>query len=180
MKTYYHVSMEHEQEIEEFIPRIPKHRIENENDTHERICVSTTIKGCIKAAPSIWYYMYQSQFMECFSPYDDMDKLTTLLDHDEQVGYLVKVYEFDLKEDEVIHSHILKKKGWVPDANKTDEHWITKQVKPNRSYYLLLQNPKEKNGEPLFETTKYEKHELGNTENYFITFRRQNGEEIIY
>ena len=173
LKTYYHVSMDHKKDIKEFIPRIPKKHASGEDKAQKRICVSDTLEGCIQAAPSIWYYIHDYINTEYFFPYWHMKRLTILLEHNEKVGYLFKVYEFVLEESQLISPEVLKKNEWVPDAHKTNEHWITKATKPNQSYFILIQNTREENGEPMFDYTKYEKNELGEIENYYERYEKQ-------
>lgn len=179
MKTYYHVSMDYQQEIKEFVPRIPRERASGEDELQKRICVSTTLTGCVKAAPLIWYQMYTYVNAEYYDPYTHMSRLTTLLDHENKVGCLVKVYEFKLEEKELIAPNLLKENGWVPDADKTNEHWIMKATKPSRSYYALLENLKEENEQPVFDFTQYEQHELGEIESYLETFDKQRKKDSI-
>ena len=172
MKTYLHISVDAHQDIEEFIPRVPLHRAGGEDETRKRVCVSTSIEGCVKAAPSIWYRAYEYPSMDSHDPYQHMSWVTTLLDHGERAGYLLKVYEFNLAEDSLVSAATLKENNWVPDADLTDEHWIMQPVTPSRSYYILLEDVKE-DGQPVFNYTKFERNELGRTESYFDTFERQ-------
>lgn len=178
LKTYYHVSSNYDREINEFIPRIPHNRASGEDAVQKRICVSTSLQGCIKAAPTIWYHMHTYLNAEYYDPYTHMERLTTLLEQNEKVGYLFKVYEFYLDEGEVISASVLKENEWVPDADQTNEHWITKPIKPSKSYYILIENTKEENNQPIFDVTTYQLHELGGVENYYDTFNRQREAEM--
>lgn len=47
----YHVSLGWKETPKLFIPRVPKNRAENENETIKRICLSTDIIGCLTAMP---------------------------------------------------------------------------------------------------------------------------------
>lgn len=168
-----------ETNIEVFVPRIPVYRAKDEDAVQKRVCVSTTIEGCVKAAPHFWYQAYEYVNADYYDPYTHMEKLTTLLDHDGKVGYLLKIYEFDLVENELVQPKILKANEWVPDALKTNEHWITKSTKPSRSYFILIEESKLENNEPVIRYTKYEHNELGRTESYLVTFERKNEKEIV-
>ena len=49
---FYHMEiLTNEEEIEEFYPRVPMDLMEGENEDIDRICVSTSIRGCISSAP---------------------------------------------------------------------------------------------------------------------------------
>ncbi|MBR4589189.1 MAG: hypothetical protein IKO36_00880 [Bacteroidaceae bacterium] len=44
----YHISI-NKQDNKIFVPRVPSNRMHLENDTIPRVCVSTSIRGCIKS-----------------------------------------------------------------------------------------------------------------------------------
>lgn len=117
----YHVSKRLD-DVEQFAPRIPENRIEREDDTVKRICVSKSVGGCLSAVPDGGSELEQYLF---------------------DTGGFVQVFVFDthtlgLSEEEVIPPDVLYQKGWVEDAVATGEHWITVPVKPTESYWLLI------------------------------------------
>lgn len=111
---YYHVSNK-EEIINKFIPRIPEDRAVDEDFTIERICVSTSLNGCLSAVP--WQY--------------DIEYYT-----DEELP--ITVYEFELNKNDVINSEYLYNNNLVCDANITGECWITKEVKPSKIYDIVI------------------------------------------
>ena len=100
--TLYHIS-ELNHDGETFIPRIPEDAYTCDEDIkHKRICVSTSIIGCIRAIdPCMWY--------------------------PDTKWYVHVPVELDnLYEKEHIYKPSEKD---VPDVKVTREKWITKRVK---------------------------------------------------
>lgn len=135
----FHVSRyrEGEEAIQEFVPRIPRNRMEGENDSIPRICVSDNLNGCFTATSNPSYEMYSYQRENSHCPYQQMSHLDILMETN-QAGQMYRVYHFDMDESEVVSPGDLHEKGWVPDALETNEHWITENRKPDRISYIFL------------------------------------------
>jgi len=115
----YHISA-HLENKEIFHPKIPNYRLKGENEIIKRISVSDSIEGCLTGMPN-----GGSSLGETLN----------------QTNRLLKVFEFDLNEvnlakGSVIPPHILFKNGWVIDALRTNEHWITQSIKPSNQYLI--------------------------------------------
>lgn len=135
----FHVSRysEGQAAIEEFVPRIPKNRMQGEDDSTPRICVSDNLLGCLRAMSNPAYEMYEYAESEYHCPYQEMSYLDVLLEKN-QSGQMYRIYHFDMEKSEVVTPEELHKNGWVPDALKTNEHWITSNRKPDRVSYIFL------------------------------------------
>lgn len=135
----FHISRYREGEgaIQEFVPRIPRNRMEGENDSLPRICVSDNLNGCFTATSNPSYEMYSYQRESSHCPYQQMSHMDILLEKN-QSGQMYRVYHFDMDETEVVTPKELHEKGWVPDALETNEHWITANRKPDRISYIFL------------------------------------------
>lgn len=135
----FHISRykEGEAAIEEFVPRIPKNRMDGENDKISRICVSDNLTGCFTAMSNPSYEMYSYRNEEYFCPYQHMNYMDVLLETN-QSGQMYRVYHFDMDVSEVVTPDVLHENGWVPDALNTHEHWITGSRKPDRISYVFL------------------------------------------
>lgn len=103
----YHVTMNLETEEKEFIPRIPKYRCKDEDNTIPRVCVCTTLEGAVGAFP------YKRYFVNEYSWVRDEIYLTY---------YKIPVNDLEYKTDEEL-------KELVPDAHITKEHWILNSFK---------------------------------------------------
>ena len=109
MAIYYHVSTDITHNGE-FIPRVPSFRHgDSEDSTTARVCVSTSIEGCLSAIPNggsglDYLRMEQRGYFQVFKI--DTDKL-------------------GIGESDVVLSEELYEKDSVRDANFTDEVWIT-------------------------------------------------------
>lgn len=130
-----HVSYYTHEPITSFVPRIPKNRASSENDTIPRICVSTSLSGCLVAHPSVVY-----RFVDLAEedPYELMGQLHVLPEHGIS-GMLFRVYHFEVSEKDVFTPEHLKERGYVGDALLTREHWIMQESEPVAVFYLLLQ-----------------------------------------
>lgn len=121
MKLFY-VDKTMKEEIQEFFPRISENRMSKEDSITPRICVASSIEGCVTAAP--W-------------------KL-------KEVGRaeVLRVYEFDsedIQEGNLLTPEDLFNQKKVPDAEITDEHWVINQsLKPIDMYYIQFLDFKEK------------------------------------
>lgn len=135
----FHVSRysEGKEAIQEFVPRIPKNRMDGENDSMPRICVSDNLIGCFRAMSNPAYEMFEYAESEYYCPYQGMSYLDILLEKN-QSGQMYRIYHFDMETSEVVTPAELHEKGWVPDALKTNEHWITANRKPDRVTYIFL------------------------------------------
>lgn len=111
---YYHMSIE-EEVIEKFVPRVPQDRMVGEDDKIKRVCVSTSLNGCLSAVP--WQY--------------DIEYLAI-----EELP--IRVYEFELSEKDVLNSDYLYENNLVIDANVTKECWVLKEIEPTRIYDIVL------------------------------------------
>lgn len=99
---FYHVSMDIDLEKREFIPRIPEHRCEGENDTLKRVSVSTSLIDAIGAFPYKEIFVNRNILLNSYGYLSYYEILNKNLEY--------KGYE-DLKD-------------LVPDAHITKEHWI--------------------------------------------------------
>lgn len=135
----FHISRYREgvEAIQEFVPRIPGNRMEGENASIPRICVSDNLNGCFTATSNPSYEMYSYQRENSHCPYQQMSHLDILMETN-QAGQMYRVYHFDMDESEVVTPAELHGKGWVPDALETNEHWITANRKPDRISYIFL------------------------------------------
>ena len=120
MKFLYHVDiLGDENEIKEFFPRIPKCRIEGEDNTIKRICVSKNIEGCLGATS--WGQKINRNIKEF---------------------QVLRVYVFDIKDikkDNLILDKDLYERGLVLDAKIYNECWIVNQsIKPCKVFYISI------------------------------------------
>ena len=158
----YHISKDFKNDIDKFIPRIPRVRTKGEDDSINRICVSPTINGCLNGEPYISYHMFNYPDMEFFCPHQAMDQMTTLIDHEEQTGYLYKVYEFDIDKSKIIKPEFLFENKLVPDALFSKEHWIVEVEIPKRFFYILIKDGVRKKDEcTKFNYDVFESKDLG-------------------
>lgn len=103
----YHVTMDLETEEKEFVPRIPKYRCKDEDDTIARVCVCPTLEGAVGAFPYKTYYFNQ------YINYRDEYYL---------VYYKIPTANLEFKTSEEL-------KDLVPDSHITKEHWILNRFK---------------------------------------------------
>lgn len=110
-KKYYHMSRELDKDIDVFTPRIPSSMAIHEERQTTRVCISEHFENCLS---SISYVM------------DGLD---------ENGEYKpIKVYEFELEEDELVHPEKVYK--YVPDAIVHGEFWSLKEIRPIRSFII--------------------------------------------
>jgi hypothetical protein len=128
MTIFYHLSyLGHEGT---FTPRVPANRIKGiEEETILRVCVSTTIEGCLSALPR--------------------GKMTFAQANMERRGYY-QVFKIDteklgIRDDFIIHSNTLYQNDWVRDAESTGECWITTPftVSIEDTFFMKLNSWKE-------------------------------------
>lgn len=111
MAVFYHISKDLRHNGV-FTPRIPSNRYEGqdkEDDTTPRITVSTTIEGCLSAMPGGGLSLEETNI--------------------ETRGYYL-VFRIDTEKlgipnSAIVSSDYLFKNELVPDADNTEEHWIT-------------------------------------------------------
>lgn len=119
-KKYYFIDTSEKPVIDAFKPRIPVNRMPKENDTIARICLSSTIEGCLTAAP--WGWADEAR------------------EHPDHVVY--RVYEFDadkIPEDHIYMTKKLVEECLVPDAEYTNEVWVVGQkLRPDNMYYIII------------------------------------------
>ena len=108
---FYHVELARTKPIEIFIPRIPDERLVDEDDVIPRICVSTSIIGCLNAVP---WGKRNLDFIPDFLP--------------------IRVYVFET--DKFWSSSELYNDGLVADAIYTDEHWLLEPIMPKEIFYI--------------------------------------------
>lgn len=109
---FYHIELATEKIIQKFIPRIPNEILENEDITTPRICVSTSLEGCLNAVP--WGRLNFDYIPMC-QP--------------------IRVYEFD--ENDYISSLELFSSNKVEDAMLTGECWLLQESVPINSYIII-------------------------------------------
>lgn len=126
-RIFYHVSTTFDY-IDEFIPRIPKSGIDEEDSETPRICVASTVGDCFTAMPGGAVH------------FSKMNK--------ERMGFY-RLYRIDtealnIPEDAVISSNYLQEKKGVLDALHTGEQWITVPLKDVPSILIHVDSWEEK------------------------------------
>lgn len=123
-QRYYHLSLNINNLIDKFYPRIPdiEKMVETENREMKRICLSNSIENCLSA---VWWGASHLR--------DSMN---------EDFELLIRVYEFDLStvnKKNIITSDELYKKDFVRDAFFTNEIWvINENIVPVKTYIINL------------------------------------------
>lgn len=116
-------AMEYIQNTDILTPHIPEYRLDFEDNTTPRICVCTSVTGCIQALGT---YI----FRRCCNSHPTAPSYT--LAGREVYPIIVMCLESD---------HVIKPTTeQVPDAEETDEHWILSPAKVIKSKILWL-NP---------------------------------------
>lgn len=115
----YHITRDLEHDGS-FVPTIPSAIMKNEDEVTLRSCWSTSIEGCLSSFPT---------------------GSSVLEDIIDVYGNRFKVFRINtdgLNEADIITSAELYEYGIVPDAEITDEHWITKyiQVDPDNTFII--------------------------------------------
>lgn len=121
---FYHVSEDIYSEILEFVPKVPKSILNGENDRINRICIAREIKDCINA----------------ISYYDSINFLYSSIEDNEVLSgnRLLKVYEFEINEDNDLLRDFVKISGYVPDAISNREYWYMGNLTPIKSYIINI------------------------------------------
>ena len=157
----FHISEDYEKTIPLFKPDIPESVCLAEEVKTKRICTSSTLEGCMKGHPNLWYDVFEYPHKKYTYPEWVMNKMTVLLSHGEITGHLYKVYEFDVDEQAVVKPHELFQKKLVPDALDTQEHWILSDAVAVRRFYLFVKGAKLVNGEKVFKYQVFKEDEIG-------------------
>ena len=124
----YHVCFAEFSEGDIFSPRVPDIRGAHEDNTTPRICLSSSISGCISAVP--WGGLdFESIFIETSNGYR---------------SYPIKVYEFDtedIHEGNLITPNELYEQDLVRDALINEEYWVINQnLTPRKIYFIGVDN----------------------------------------
>lgn len=119
----YHISLDWNKD-DYFEPRIPSFRMGGEDGTVPRICLSTTVEGCLTAIPG------------------GGKELFHLL---ENVKSIVKVFVFDtdkmnLKEGDLLDSETLYEEYNVHDAPHTKEFWSLVPLVASESHFVFIED----------------------------------------
>ena len=112
----YHISRELNKDIKEFIPKVRDSSLGFGEDREiARICLSDELEKCLGAISYI------------------LDK--DVYDGETDRFKVVKVYEFDIDDNDVIPPE--KTHKYVPDALLTHEYWYVKgNLKPSRTFFI--------------------------------------------
>lgn len=124
----YNVSLPEDSKIEVFKPRVPSFRAKGENDVIPRICLSSSLSGCISAV--VWGGInFENMIIDL---------------GEEPKHYPIKVYEFDSKyisKENIITPEELYEKDLVRDATINEEYWVINQdLKPSREFYITVKD----------------------------------------
>lgn len=182
--TLYHLSRISDEEVVEFIPRVPKSRAGSENDTINRVCAAPTIEGCMLAHPTIIYYMADYFDLPYSCPYDHMAQMHSLLEHGEY-GMFLRMYTFEVNESELYTPDYLIEKKYVPDAKATQEHWILNNCTPSTVSYVLITSIKrdEETNENVYDYLTFNSLEecglfMAGDDFFFLTQNRPDHNEL--
>lgn len=125
---FYHLTLDlNSKKDKVFIPRIPNEEITvpGEDLSTPRICVSSTIEGCLSSAP--WGGRSLDEII--FS---------------NGCSQLIKVYEFNIEDiapKNLVSPKDLYQSDRVRDAEITNEYWIINQnISSSKSYFIQLKN----------------------------------------
>ena len=117
----FHMSLEVDEIIEEFVPRVPEMRLNSEDGETKRVCVSKSIKGGLSGIPNI------------------VSRLEEQFDEDNNPRVRVYEFEYDETSENFIDSDTLYEKDLVMDSLETEECWILEKVKPVRTYIISIE-----------------------------------------
>lgn len=141
----YHISTDIFKDIKEFVPRIPERKMNNEDSSIPRVCISDSIENCLNGL----LYLNNYRRFVCRDSETNFDIFS-----DGECYRVFKVYEFDIdssvsiKTPEYIYSNNL-----VPDALFNNEYWSTDTIIPNKSYLIQIKNSPEVKEIKLEETS---------------------------
>lgn len=140
--------------VDEFIPRVPKHRCEGENNTIKRICVAPSIIEALNAIPQAGLVVRNMK----------------------SLGLPVIIHCYYLKADKVMRNDEVQK--YVPDAEFTREMWILEKPKAVNRIDYEITDCIVKQGVDVFGNEQFEvrlpeieriKHQ-SNIDNFFKVF----------
>lgn len=134
---FYHISLIIDDDISEFIPRLPDSEFHGEDNSIPRVCVSKTIKGCTLSAPWGMIGIHTLALIDV-----DLDTFRKLHGVDDD-GMYVNLRVYELETDSYVDSDYLYNNKLVPDANITEECWILECIKPSKVYTIKLYYPEE-------------------------------------
>lgn len=124
----YNVCLPEDLNVSVFKPRIPEFRARGEDNTTARICLSSSLSGCVSAV--IWGGI-------------NFENMVVDLGLDFK-GYPIKVYEFDssdIEESNLISPEKLYEEDLVGDAIINQEYWVVNQdLKPRKTYYITVKD----------------------------------------
>lgn len=109
-------------------PSVPDNRVAGEDSDTFRICTSTSIQNCLTSLGP-----------NCIATWQLIENDMTIKDFKNIKWKPLKiiVMQFDTKDipkEQLINSFELFKRGLVPDAYITKEHWILEPCRPCRVY----------------------------------------------
>lgn len=121
---FYHLSEDIYNDILEFNPRVPKSILSGEDDKINRVCIAREIKDCINA----------------ISYYDSINFLYSSVEDNEVLSgsRLIKVYEFEINEDDGLLKDSFEISRYVPDAIFNREYWYMGSLIPVSSYIINI------------------------------------------
>lgn len=123
---FYHISEDIYKNIKRFNPRIPLSILKEEDSSINRVCIAKSIKDCLSAIN----YHISVNYM-----------FNELEENDGYVGNrIVKVYEFEIDENDTNLLDYIKIQKYVPDSIKTNEYWYLKSLTPIKSYLINITN----------------------------------------
>lgn len=119
----YHASLNLDY-IPMFYPRVPEDRHFAEDNSIPRICLSSSIEGCLSAAP--W----------------GGSNFDIRIDIGNNSSKLIRIYEFDtkfIKKRNILTPTYLYKNDLVRDAVINNEYWVINQnIEPSDSYLIKV------------------------------------------
>lgn len=138
---YYHISLEVDNQIEEFAPKLPSAIYKEEDASIPRICLSESIEGCLSGFPAGGRKL-EGVVAEHHSLFEDLNPNLNEGDTFMDYSLLFRVYEFeksDIQEGNLIETEDLLLNGYVMDADSSEEVWVINQnLKPVKTYLVLL------------------------------------------
>ncbi|MFW5962305.1 MAG: hypothetical protein ACOCQR_01700 [bacterium] len=111
-----------------FYPQVPRSIMDNEEKDIERVCVSTTIEGCLTAMPN------GGSKLDCFiQELLEFNRNSYLMSgfKDENIPdfklFKIDTEKIGISQENIINYETLYKKNYVRDAYWTEECWITEK-----------------------------------------------------
>ena len=117
----YHVTLDiHHSGV--FEARVPNSRMQSEDSTTARICVSDSIEGCLTSTPFGSHYLDENLIEN-----SDLIKI-----------FVIDTAKLGLLPSDIITPCELYEKGKVDDALLTNEHWILKNFTVPKEDHLVV------------------------------------------